>query len=273
MKNRDEAYEDLQPNSFPYLGFVFLFLTGAAMGHCWWVSDFVALGTVFLFSLGSLAGYCCGFWRSAASTMGMFVGYQFAVPVSVQLVPFVEGQLHHSIQPAMGLAGSGFLAGIVATIVLLLVGVFLRRNAFFRRLDHSAGGITGLCSTVAGVALVFWVLLASEPKIQQSWEMVQKNESLSKSEDTRYKAIRCLTEFIDATKKSYVMVGLRSWNPFLDVAYLRDLKMQLESSVVPEQTNSGANSGLLSAASKLIQTSTPNQQRKAMAPDSIMNRE
>jgi uncharacterized membrane protein required for colicin V production len=252
------------------LGIVFLFLMGAAMGHCWWIGDPIALGTLFVLSIGCLTGYFCGLWRSIASTVGMFIGYQFALPVSVRLVPFLEGQFHRTIQPTIGLAISGFAAGIVATLGLLLVGIFLRRNSMFRRVDQCAGGIAGLCSSVAGVALVFWVLLASEPTIRQSWEIAERDETLSKGKNTRYVALSRLTEFIDATKKSYVIVGLRSWNPFLDVAYFRDLKKQTETSMDAAQWNSSPDGGMLSSIPKLIQApaSAPAsvQQRNAFAP-------
>jgi hypothetical protein len=77
-----------------------------------------------------------------------------------------------------------------------------------------------------------------------------------------------LTEFIDATKKSYVMVGLRSWNPFVDVAYFRDLKKQMEASMDPARWNSGPNGGMLGSIPKLIQApTTPSvQQTKALSP-------
>jgi hypothetical protein len=186
----------------------------------------------------------------------MFIGYQFALPISVRLIPFLEGQFHQSIEPTIGIAISGFAAGIVATLGILWIGVFLRRNTMFRIVDRYAGGVAGLCSSVVGVALVFWVVLAAEPTIRQSREIADRNEMLSLGKDTRYVALIRLTEFIDATKKSYVMVGLRSWNPFVDVAYIRDLKKQIETSLDPARWNSGTNGGLLGSIPKLIRAPT-----------------
>lgn len=268
MRKRDEGYEDLRPSSFPYFGILLLFLAGAAMGHCWWVGDFIALGALFAILVGSVFGYFCGLWRSLASTIGMFIGFQFALPVSTRLVPFLEGQFHQSIPPTVGLTISGFATGVITTLVLLLVGMLLRRNTAFRIVDQYAGGIAGLCSSVAGFALVFWVVLATEPKIQQSQELAERNETLSPGKDTRRVALSRLTEFIDATKKSYVMVGLRSWNPFVDVAYFRDLKKQMEASMDPARWNSGPNGGMLGSIPKLIQApTTPSvQQTKALSP-------
>jgi hypothetical protein len=186
----------------------------------------------------------------------MFIGYQFALPISVRLLPFLEGQIHQSIEPTIGIAISGLAAGSVATLGILWIGVFLRRNTMFRIVDRYAGGVAGLCSSVVGVALVFWVVLAAEPTIRQSREIADRNEMLSLGKDTRYVALIRLTEFIDATKKSYVMVGLRSWNPFVDVAYIRDLKKQIETSLDPARWNSGTNGGLLGSIPKWIRAPT-----------------
>ncbi|MFN7891791.1 MAG: CvpA family protein [Pirellula sp.] len=266
MKNRKEEYEDLQPSSFPYFGIVLLFLLGAGMGHCWWVGDVIAIGALFVLLVGSLVGYFCGLWRSLASTVGMFIGYQFALPISVRLLPFLEGQIHQSIEPTIGIAISGLAAGSVATLGILWIGVFLRRNTMFRIVDQYAGGVAGLCSSVVGVALVFWVVLAAEPTIRQSREIADRNEMLSLGKDTRYVALIRLTEFIDATKKSYVMVGLRSWNPIVDVAHIRDLKKQIETSLDPARWNSETNGGILGSIPKLIRapTTPPVQQPQAM---------
>jgi hypothetical protein len=146
MRKRDEGYEDLRPSSFPYFGIVLLFLAGAAMGHCWWVGDVIAVGALFAILVGSLFGYFCGLWRSLASTVGMFIGFQFALPVSTRLIPFLEGQFHQSIPPTVGLAISGFATGVVSTLGLLLVGMLLRRNTMFRIVDQYLGGVAGLCS-------------------------------------------------------------------------------------------------------------------------------
>jgi hypothetical protein len=64
------------------------------------------------------------------------------------------------------------------------------------------------------------------------------------------------------------MAGLRSWNPFLEVAYFRDLKKQMEENLDPARWNPGPNSGMLGSIPKLIQapTTPPVQQTKALSP-------
>ena len=178
-------------------------------------------------------------------------------------IPSIDGWDVHRLsirfadfEPTIGIAISGLAAGSVATLGILWIGVFLRRNTMFRIVDQYAGGVAGLCSSVVGVALVFWVVLAAEPTIRQSREIADRNEMLSLGKDTRYVALIRLTEFIDATKKSYVMVGLRSWNPFVDVAYIRDLKKQIETSLDPARWNSETNGGILGSIPKLIRAPT-----------------
>ena len=179
-------------------------------------------------AIGGGVGYCCGLWRSIASSVGMCAGYQLATPTSDYLVPFLQNQFNQTIEPANGRALSGIVVGILASLLLLVVGMFLRRNVLFRRFDQYTGFAFGFVSTTACIALVFWVLLASEPAIERSRQIAQQNKAFDGSNGTPL-PIERLTSLLKATKSSYVRVGLRKWNPFIDVPYFRDLKAKIES--------------------------------------------
>lgn len=231
MKYTESAGTESLPSTIPLGSILFVFGFGVAFGHCWWVGDQVASATVVLIAIGGLGGYYCGLWRTIASSVGMCVGYQLATPTSHYLVPFLQNQVNQTIEPATGKIVSGIVAGLVATFLLVIVGMFLRRNSFLKRVDQYTGFAVGLISAAASVALVFWVLLASEPSIERSRQIAQQNKAFDDSNGANPLAIDRLASLLAATKKSYVMVGLKAWNPFIDVLYFRDLKARIELSV------------------------------------------
>lgn len=231
MSNTESNSIETPKSIRPYGSIPFIFVFGVAIGHCWWIGDTVSAASLVLVALGGFLGYYCGLWRTLASSVGMFAGYQLAVPTADRLVPFLQGQLNQSIEPKIGLAISSVVAGVVATLFLIIVGVFLRRNAFLKRCDQYTGFAFGLASTTATVALVFWVLLASEPDIERSRQIAQQNKAYGHASDNQSIAIERLSALVHAAKSSYLMVGLKSWNPFIDVAYFREMKAKIESSL------------------------------------------
>jgi len=231
MKNTESTRIESPSSAIPLGSILFVFGFGLALGHCWWVGDRVASATIVLVAIGGLAGYYCGLWRTIASSMGMCVGYQLANPTAEYLVPFLQNQINQTIEPATGKIISGIVAGLVATLLLVIVGLFLRRNAFLKRFDQYTGFAFGLISATACVASVFWILLASEASIDRSRQIAQQNKALGDSDGANPLAIDRLASLLAATKTSYVMVGLKAWNPFIDVPYFRDLKAKIELSV------------------------------------------
>jgi len=204
---------------------------GFVVIHCWVVRDLVALATAVTVAIGGLAGYWWGLWRTLASSVGCFAGFELANPIADRLIPFINNQWNQTIDPSTGYIVSGMVAGVAVTFLLVLVGILLRRNEIFRKCDQRAGLVFGLASTTASIAIVFWVLLASEPSIERSLQVMQIKSVQSDSSTTQSLAVERLSNVLKAMKKSYVMVALKPWNPVFEVAYFRDVKAKIESSL------------------------------------------
>ncbi len=226
-----------------FLSVIFLFAVGFVGVHCWAVKDWVALSTIVAVLVGGIAGYLWGMWRTLASSVGFYAGYALAGQTADSLVPFIESQWKQTVDRSTGLMISGFVAGAVVTLVLIVVGALLRRNEAFRMCDHRAGFLMGLASTSLSAAMVFWVLLAAEPTIDQARRVIQSTPSLANASATQSIAIEKVSDLLAALKKSYVMMALSPWNPIVEVDYLRQIKSEIESSITkptnPNKTSSG----------------------------------
>jgi len=234
---------------------IVLFAIGFGAVHCWSVKDWVALSTIGAVLIGGIAGYLWGMWRTLASSVGFYTGYALAEPTAARLIPYIENQWKQSIDRSTGLMISGFVAGAVVTLVLVVVGALLRRSETFKDCDHRAGFLLGLASTSLSVAMIFWVLLAAEPTIEQARRVIQSNPSLAQANDKQAIAIGKMSDLLAALKKSYVMTALSQWNPILEVDYLRQMKAEIESSITKPMNANQSGSGF--ALPSFINTAIP----------------
>lgn len=234
---------------------IVLFAVGFGAVHCWSVKDWVALSTIVAVLIGGIAGYLWGMWRTLASSVGFYAGYALAEPTAERLIPYIESQLKQSIDQSTGLMISGFVAGSVVTLFLIVVGALLRRNETFKECDHRAGFLLGLASTSLSAAMIFWVLLAAEPTIEQARRVIQSNPSLAQANDKQAIAIEKMSDLLGALKKSYVMTALVQWNPILEVDYLRQMKAEIESSITKPMNANQSGSGF--ALPTFINTAIP----------------
>jgi len=231
--------EQSEPKDVSILAILFFAVVGAAIGHCWWVGDHVATGTTAIIGLGGAVGYWYGIWRTIGSSVGLYVGYQYAAPVAVQVVPMLEKQIGQSIPVTSSLLISGALVGICVTLVFFVVGALIfRRSQTLKQYDRKVGLVFGLLNSTTFVALTLWGLLAAEPKIQE----LQQMQAGQKNQQTNSLASK-LDSALIATKKSYVMFALREWNPFNEVAYLKSAKEQLEGLIAESQSSENRNAG------------------------------
>lgn len=250
--------ESSEPRDVSTIAILFFALVGAAMGHCWWVGDHVASATTAIIGLGGALGYWYGIWRTIGSSVGLYVGFEYAAPTAAQVVPMVEKQFGQTIPSNAALLISGGLVGLGVTLVFFVVGALMfRRSQTLKKYDRDVGFAFGLLNATAIMALTLWGLLAAEPKIHElrQLQVGQKNEE---SDSITNKLDLALV----ATKKSYVMFALREWNPFNEVVYLKNAKEQLESLIVERQANEHRSAlpsestglNLSSEMQKLIQT-------------------
>ncbi len=225
---------------------IVLFAVGFVAVHCWSVKDWVALSTVVAVLIGGIVGYLWGMWRTLASSVGFYAGYAFAEPTAERLMPYIESQWKQSVDQSTELMISGFVAGTVVTLVFIVVGALLRRNETFKACDHRAGFLLGLASTSVSTAIIFWVLLAAEPTIEQARRVIQSNPSLAQANDRQAIAIGKMSDLLAALKQSYVNTILTKWNPILEVDYLRQMKAEIESSITKPMNANQSGGGVTS---------------------------
>jgi len=237
-----------------FLPVIILFAIGFVAVHCWVVRDWVALSTVIAVMVGGLAGYWWGMWRSLASSAGCYFGYALASPTADRLIPFVETQWKQTLDRPTWLLISGIVVAAAVTLFLIIIGMMLRRNEALKAYDHRAGFLLGVASTSVSAAMIFWVLLAAEPTIEQSRRVIQNTPSLANASATQSIAIERMSDLLVALKKSYVMIALKPWNPITEVAYLRELKSTIESSLIKSQEANQFSSGfeLRSLSNKIM---------------------
>jgi len=236
-----------------FLPVIILFAIGFVAVHCWVVRDWVALSTVIAVMVGGLAGYWWGMWRSLASSAGCYFGYALASPTADRLIPFVETQWKQTLDRPTWLLISGIVVAAVVTLLLIVIGTLLRKNETLEACDHRAGFLLGVASTSVSVAMIFWVLLAAETTIEQSRRVIQNIPSLANEGATQSIAVEKLSDVLVALKKSYVMIVLKPWNPIIEVAYLREMKSTIESSLTkPQEANQSSSGFELRSLSKKI---------------------
>ena len=223
--------EQSEPRDVSISAILFFAVVGAAIGHCCWVGDQVGTGTTAIIGIGGAVGYWYGIWRTIGSSVGLYVGYQYAAPAAAQVVPILEKQIGQSIPVSTALLISGALVGIGVTLVFFVVGALMfRKSHTLKQYDRKAGFVFGLLNSTTIVALTLWGLLAAEPRIQA----LQQMQSGQKDQQANSIASK-LDLALVATKKSYVMLALRGWNPFNEVAYLKSTKEQLEGFIAERQ--------------------------------------
>ena len=236
-----------------FLSLIILFAIGFVAVHCWVVRDWVALSTVVAVMVGGIAGYWWGMWRSLASSVGCYAGYALASPTADQLIPFVENQWKQTVDRPTGLLVSGIVVAAAVTLLLIVIGTLLRKNETLEAYDHRAGFLLGVASTSVSAAMIFWVLLAAEPTIEQSRRVIQNTPSLANASATQSIAIERMSDLLVALKKSYVIVALKPWNPIVEVAYLREMKSTIESSLTkPQDANQSSGGFELSTLSNKL---------------------
>ena len=226
-----------------FLSVIILFAFGFVAVHCWAVRDWVALSTVVAVMVGGIAGYWWGMWRSLASSVGCYAGYALASPTADRLIPFLENQWKQTLDRPTWLLISGIVVTAAVTLLLIVIGTLLRRNETLEAYDHRAGFLLGVASTSVSAAMIFWVLLAAEPTIEQSRRVIQNTPSLVHASATQSIAIERMSDLLVALKKSYVMIALKPWNPITEMAYLRELKSTIESSLTKPQEADQSSSG------------------------------
>lgn len=225
--------ESSEPRDVSTITILFFVLVSAAIGHCWWVGDHVATAALAVIGLGGALGCWYGIWRTIGSTVGLYVGCKYAAPAAAQVVPMIEKQFGQNIPSSAALLISGALVGLGVTLVFFVIGALMfRRSQTLKQYDRNLGFGFGLLNTTSIVALTLWGLLAAEPKIQEL-QQIQAGQRTKASDSIAKKLDLALV----ATRKSYVMFALREWNPFNDVAYLKNAKEQLESIIVDSQAN------------------------------------
>ena len=234
-----EHSEQSEPRGVSILAILFFAVVGAAIGHCWWVGDHVATGTTAIIGMGGAVGYWYGIWRTIGSSVGLYMGYQYASPAAAQLVPILEKQIGQSIPATTALLFSGALVGIGVTLVFFVVGVVMfRRSQTLKQHDRKAGFVFGLLNSTSIVALTLWGLLTAEPKIQEL-QQIHAGQNNQQANSIASKLDLALI----ATKKSYVMIALRGWNPFDEVAYLKNAKEQWIGLIAGNQVSENRNAG------------------------------
>ena len=236
-----------------FLSLIILFAIGFVAVHCWVVRDWVALSTIFAVMVGGIAGYWWGMWRSLASSVGCYAGYALASPTADRLIPFVENQLKQTVDRPTWLLISGIVVAAAMTLFLIIIGMLLRRNEALKAYDHRAGFLLGVASTSVSAAMIFWMLLAADTTIEQSRRVIQNSPSLANASATQSIAVEKLSDVLVALKKSYVMVALKPWNPIVEVAYLREMKSTIESSLTkPQDANQSSGGFELSTLSNKL---------------------
>jgi hypothetical protein len=198
--------------------------------------------------LGVAMGYRSGAWKMLSMLLGSVGGVYFAAPTSQFLLPIVESTFGRPVSnPGLGLGLSGFVAGTLVTVVLLVIGWTLTsRFLWLKSLDRNVGMIVGGGKSLALVAIALWTILAMEPR------MIQMRGAAPRDDDDSTSLYHRFLSIGDATRKSPCLRYLVAWNPIATNATLNDMLNRSEAMVRDLQSQaSAAQSGQLPVTSKM----------------------
>jgi len=231
-----------------------LAVIAGAGGTFYFLNDKLGAIAMIPLALGACMGYRSGAWKMFSMLFGSACGFYLAAPTAEHLVPFIESNFGRSISnPSLGLGLSGFVAGSVATILLLAIGWFvIHRIQGLKSLDQNLGMIVGVTKSFALVAIGLWTVLAMEPRMIDL-RSSQPNNQRGNDEASGGTLYHRFLGVAEATRKSPLLSHLVHWNPIASHPMLNDLLIKSQSMVLDLQSQAAAaaQSGRIPSGSKL----------------------
>ena len=231
---------------FFWMTLAMLFSSG---GTFYFLNDKLGAIVMIPLALGACMGYRSGAWKMFSMLFGSACGFYLAAPTAVHLLPFIERTFGRPIlNPTLGLGLSGFVAGSVATILLVTFGwLVIHRIGWLRSLDQNLGMIVGVTKSFGLVAIGLWTVLAMEPRmIELRGNQPVQDEAGSGTLYHRFLGVA------EATRNSPLLSNLVRWNPIATHPMLNDFLNKSQSMVLDLQSQAAAaQSGRIPSGSKL----------------------